>query len=161
MRVVVKAAGLLVLLAVAGCATSPPRTAIPVAPPLGAEELPLGAWRVKSFRFVGVSALSPREAGAWIGRLALYSHAMAGFPPDTCAGTPGYTSSVANVADVAHDYHVRPSDVGFPRALVELVEVRCGGGWSGPGARLYVLGPNRMVTVWDGVFFDLAREGSP
>jgi len=145
------------LTAVPGCTTAPARTALPVAPPLGAEQLPLGAWRVVSYRFVGVSALTPQQAGAWVGRLAVYSHPMAGFPPDTCA-TPGYASTFVNVADVATDYHVRPGDVGFPGARVQRIEVRCDGGWSGPGGRLYVLGPNRLVTVWDGVFFDLARD---
>jgi hypothetical protein len=145
------------LAVVPGCATGPPRTLFPIAPPLGVAPLPIGAWRIVSYRFVGVSALSPGEAGAWIGRLVLYAHAMAGLPPDTCAA-PGYASSVVNVADVAADYHMRLRELGFPRARVQLIEVRCDNGWRGPGGRVYVLGANRLVTVWDGVFFDMARD---
>jgi len=151
------ALALALLAAAPGCATGPPHAAFPIMPPIGAQQLPIGAWRVVSYRFVGVTTLSPQEAGAWIGRLALYGHTIAGLPPDTCA-SPGYTSSVVNVADVAADYHMRLRELGFPRTRVQLIEVRCDNGWNGPGARLYVLGPNRLVTVWNGAFFDLERD---
>jgi len=150
-----------VLALVSGCATTPPRTATPVDAPLRTADLALGNWRVVSNRYVGVSALSRPEAAAWTGREARYSRTAAGFAPDTC-GAPVYASRFVDVADVAADFHVRPSDLPFPGTRVQVVDVTCvDPSWTGPGARLYVLGPMRLITAWDGVFFELSRETGP
>jgi hypothetical protein len=43
-------------------------------------------------------------------------------------------------------------------ASLRLLEVSCGGTpWTEAGGRLLTLSPDRAVTVWDGVFFKLAR----
>jgi hypothetical protein len=144
------------LLALAACAPPPPRTAIPVASPLAGRELPLGRWRVVGHHAAGVSALSPREADAWLGREAVYTRASAGLAPDTCLG-PRYVPSTMTLAELAADFRVRPEDLQIAATNLQVIDVRCGG-WVAPGNRLVVITPNRLVTFWDGMMFELARE---
>jgi hypothetical protein len=151
------ALGVAALLALGACTPPPPRTAIPVASPLAGRELPLGRWRVVGHHAAGVSALSPREADAWIGREAVYTRATAGFAPDTCLG-PRYITSTISLSELAAGFRVRPEDLQIAAANVQVIDVRCGSGWSAPGNRLVVITPNRLVTFWDGMMFELARE---
>jgi hypothetical protein len=151
------AGALAAALLAAGCAPAPHRTAIPVASPLAAAQAPLGAWRVVGHYAVGVTAMTTAEANRWLGREARYSRAAAGFAPDTCLG-PTYVTHTFTLSELAADYHVRPEDLKITATHVQVVDVRCGPGWSGPGNRLIVLGANRLLTSWDGMMLELARE---
>ena len=158
MPVPFKTVGLLALAVIAGaCAPTPHRTAIPVASPLAAAQVPFGAWRVVGHYAVGVSAMTREEADRWLGREVRYSRAAAGFAPDTCLA-PSYVTNTLTLSELAADYHARPEDLRITAARVQVIDVRCGGGWAGPGNRLIVLGSNRLLTSWDGRMLELARE---
>lgn len=124
-----------------------------------AQRLPwtfMGAWRVSGHRALGVSAMSPEEAAAWIGRTAEYSGERARFETEECA-TPEYVDGSLTAEQFAAEFGMAPTalDLEVP---VTTITVRCRGDWTVPGSRLIVRGADRMYTLWDGMFFVLERE---
>ena len=125
-----------------------------------AQRLPwtfMGAWRVTGHRAPGVSAMSPEEAAAWIGRTAEYSGERARFGTEECA-TPEYVDGSLTAEQFAAEFGVTVTALEL-EAPVTTILARCRGDWTVPGNRLIVRGPDAMYAVWDGVFFELERGG--
>lgn len=116
-----------------------------------------GSWRVAAHQAPGVAALSGQEADTWVGRTAGYSRELARFGTQECSWPSYEMGSLADDRAFAAEFGV-PSAAGSLSTPVRVVEVRCDGRWEGPGRRLLVKGPNQLLTVWDGVFFELRRE---
>jgi uncharacterized membrane protein len=123
--------------------------------PHGADALE-GNWHVVAHQAPGIAAMSPREAGTWVGRKARFSRSLARFGTDECSA-PSYEARTLTPQEFAQEFRVPSTDLGL-RAPIQMIEVRCAGPWDGPGNRLLVKGPNELLTFWDGVFFELHRE---
>ena len=69
---------------------------------------------------------------------------------------PGYNLRKVTSADFAVDYRIPPAEVGVNSGEVRIVEVLKGGKPATEmGATLFLAGRRRLVTVWDGVFYEL------
>jgi hypothetical protein len=55
-------------------------------------------------------------------------------------------------------YHVRPADVGLPGDAVTQITVTCPSSWTNRGSILLVKSRDALLTMWDGVFFELERR---
>jgi uncharacterized membrane protein len=124
-----------------------------------AEPLPqyhLGKWRVTAHQAPGISAMNPDTAAVWVGRTAEYTSTRAVFGPDECT-EPNYAITSLATSGFAAEFGVLPEALGLA-APVTVVTVGCRGDWTVPGNRLIVKGPDRLFTLWDGVFFELERQ---
>ena len=97
--------------------------------------------------------MSARETDTWVGRKARYSGSLAQFGKDECSA-PQYETRSLILQAFAQEFRVPSTDLGLP-APIQIVEIRCADPWDGPGNRLFVKGPNELLTLWDGVFFEL------
>jgi uncharacterized membrane protein len=115
-----------------------------------------GNWHVVGHHAPGIAAMSAQEADGWVGRKARFSRSIAQFGKNAC---PSPTYETRNLTDqaFAQEFRVQSTDLGL-RSPIQMVEVRCAGSWDGPGNRLLVKGPNELLTLWDGVFFELRRD---
>ncbi len=118
----------------------------------------LGSWRVTGHHIPGISALTEAEARSWYGKRATFAVDHAVFDGERCAD-PTYSSRPMNVMQLAESFRLPAATFDQAASGICLVEVGCPTGWSGP-ASLLLQGPQRLIVVWDGVFFDLAREES-
>ena len=122
------------------------------------EEAVFGEWQVSGHLAPGVSAMSAERSDAWRGRKAAYSAARASFNNHTCS-KPTYRYSEISAAEFETQFRASPQDLGIPDGeSVRIVAVECDGLWVAPGATLVLGGPRRVLTLWDGVFFELRRE---
>jgi hypothetical protein len=55
-------------------------------------------------------------------------------------------------------FRVAPSDIGINSAQVTVIEISCKGNWVVPGSTLIVKSSDRLLTSWDGVFFELTLD---
>ena len=85
-----------------------------------------------------------------------YDADAARFGEQACAD-PEYEKSVLDPEAFGVAYGVTPQQLGLGEGEVTRLEVRCDGSWDGPGATLLLDLPERMLTPWDGVFFELGR----
>lgn len=125
-----------------------------------AEPLPqhhIGNWRVIGHQAPGISAMDPDTASAWVGRTAEYTSTRAAFGAEECI-EPTYAVTTLGVEGFAAEFNVSLDALGLA-APVTIVTVGCRGAWTVPGNRLIVKGPDRLFTLWDGVFFELERGG--
>ena len=116
-----------------------------------------GDWRVVLFTAPGNSALAPTEAAGWIGTVATYDAHRAVFGRDTCTA-PTYATRTMTPDEFAKEYHVRPSNLGLGDETVTLVTVSCPSAWTNRGSLLIVKSDDALLTMWDGVFFELERR---
>jgi hypothetical protein len=74
---------------------------------------------------------------------------------------PQYSVRKLTSADFAVDYRIPPSELGVNSGEIRVVEVLKGGKPATEmGATLFLAGRRRLVTVWDGVFYEL-RPAKP
>jgi hypothetical protein len=134
-----------------------------IAPLLWGSEVPdaiKGTWVVAGYRFAATSALSAKEAKAWIGRTLVVGA--------TCVSLEGGRISSARFRHKVHDpetyfvegFHTKSVDVGYNAARVHEYEITREDGkpWVEPGSVLLPLGNTEALTAWDGVFFVLKRK---
>jgi uncharacterized lipoprotein YbaY len=119
-----------------------------------------GEWRVTSFAAPGISALTPKEASAWIGTRANYAEGLALFGEERC-DRPSYETRSMTLDQFAEEYRVRPADVGLRGEPLTRVTVGCSTPWSHRGRVLFVRSPDALLTTWDGTFFELERNKPP
>lgn len=121
-----------------------------------------GIWVVTGYRFAGTSALSEKEAKAWIGKTMVVG--------TTCVSLAGTKISSPRVAHRVHDSHkyfieefrIKPSDVGFSAKKVHEYQIMHQDGkmWTEPGSWLLPLPNAEALTSWDGVFFVLKHKSA-
>ena len=121
---------------------------------------PTGQWVVVGDSAPGTSAMDAAERRRWHGREARYAPGSVSFGADTCASPRYRTSALDADSLLATGFRLAPGALGLaPGAPVTVTEIACDGAdWAAPGALLLWLGPARAYTVWDGVFFVLARR---
>jgi hypothetical protein len=130
------------------------------APPLlfaqGPTSTIYGSWRVVSSRCPGVCAMSTAESARWRGKMARYSASVARFEADSCA-TPSYASRTLTDRDFIGGFRTSLKSIGITADSVEVIEIGCRGTWTVPGSFLIIKDRTHMLTVWDGVFFEMVR----
>jgi hypothetical protein len=120
-----------------------------------------GKWKVVNHVSPGISAMTEAQADKWIGKEALYEQTKATFETETCANAR-YTVKVVDADNYLLDgFKVDAKAIGIKPRKLQIIEVTCGSSdWIAPGSLLIVKSKDRLVTFWDGVFFELAREGT-
>lgn len=100
------------------------------------------------------------EARKLLGKTVSYGAARASFGTETCA-SPTYAARRLSAGQFLQDYRTSLNSVGIKASYVETLTVRCKGGaeWASPGGFLMRLPGGDLMTVWDGVFFVLRRQG--
>ena len=121
----------------------------------------LGVWTVVGHHTPGMSALSDDDARKRYGESIRLSANAATSPGGRC-GEPGYSSTRA-AADgyLVDEYKLPPGSLRPIRARtqIDVVRVSCdGSAWANMGGTLLVFEPDRALTPWNGVFFELARD---
>lgn len=116
-----------------------------------------GRWEVIGFDMPGFHALSAEESQALVGTEASFSVGEARFGERGCR-PPAYFERDVELADFGSEYRVDPAllDLSDP---VQVVDVGCAAAWTGPGSILILRADGSLLTVWEGVFFELARVG--
>ncbi len=127
------------------------------APPLLFAQGPIiGSWRVSGSRCPGICAMSNAEAGRWRGKVARYTPSVARFGSDSCT-TPTYASSRLTGRAFMNDFLTSLKSIGITADSVDVIEIGCHGRWTNPGAFLIIKDRGHILTVWDGVFFEMVR----
>jgi hypothetical protein len=116
-----------------------------------------GHWRVILFTAPGISGLGPTEAAHWIGTVATYDTHRAVFGRETCAA-PAYSTRTMTPDEFATEYRVRAADLGLEGGAVTQITVTCPTAWTNRGSLLIVKSRDALLTMWDGVFFELERR---
>lgn len=114
-----------------------------------------GKWLVVGFEQPGITALSPSEAKAWIGRSAFYSDSLVTFGSERCT-SPTYTQATTTAHEFMALAKVYPSDLGLGDMIVS-TSVGCPRLWTAPGSELFHRG-SELITTWDGTYFVLHKR---
>jgi hypothetical protein len=107
--------------------------------------------------------MSPSEADTWRGRTAIYEASLARFADDSC-DRPRYAVSYWSANGLYGG--ARLMDLGIIADSVMTIAVGCptqpttgsDPRWRAPGAFLIVKDRDHLLTVFDGVFFELTRR---
>jgi hypothetical protein len=96
-------------------------------------------------------------ANAWIGLKLQLSEGKVEFEHGTCTRAQANATPM-NIATLAADYRTTPDALGLNAEALLAVAVTCNNQpWTSPGAH-YVTDGHKSYTVWDGVFFELAKR---
>jgi hypothetical protein len=117
-----------------------------------------GDWKVVKHYEPGISAMSKTEADSWVGKKAHYEETLAEFDAGRCVA-PTYTVKMVDAEIFFIDeFRVRAASLGVTAKTVSVVEIACSGSsWASPGGLVVVKSKGRILTVWNGVFFELSR----
>ena len=125
------------------------------APPVAFVQGPiLGSWQVVSSRCPGVCAMSAAESAEWHGTIARYTASVARFGGDSCA-TPSYSRRRLTDREFIRGFRTSLRSIGITANSVDVIEVGCNGRGTKPGSFLIIKDPGHILTVWDGVFFEM------
>jgi hypothetical protein len=114
-----------------------------------------GGWVVVAFEQPGITALSPSQAKAWIGRAAFFSDSLVTFGNDRCT-SPTYALDTTTARDFTGWAKAYPSDLGLGDLIVSTT-IGCPGEWTAPGSELFHRG-SELITNWEGTYFVLHRR---
>lgn len=125
---------------------------------------PVGTWAVVAHYAPGVSAMTDDEAKAHEGQTVRLAPSEALSNGERCA-TPRYAARTVVTEDfLATEFNLPPESLKplEQRPELTVVQVGCGdAAWTAFGSLLIALGPDRALTPWDGVFFELERTAAP
>jgi hypothetical protein len=130
------------------------------APRADSSASPIGTWTVTGHYMPGISAIGEDEAKARHGQTVELSATAAVSSNDRC-DAPSFASRTVPADEyLATEYRLAPGSLQPLADLEELrlIEVACNGApWVGFGALLIEVDSDRVLTPWDGVFFELER----
>ncbi|MDV6375706.1 hypothetical protein [Deinococcus arenicola] len=118
-----------------------------------------GTWEVTGSRFGDGVSVGEAQARVNVGRTVSYSANRAA-SASSC-NTPTY--SLARVSGAAFEevYRTSLASVGIMGNAVDTVVVRCAGNdWTEFGATVFRVSDREALTVWDGVYYVLERQGN-
>jgi hypothetical protein len=117
-----------------------------------------GTWKVVKHYEPGISAMDKAQADTWIGKSATYEVNAAKFEMETCADAR-YTIRTVDDDQFFSEYRIPLKSVDIDVAKVSIIDVTCAGSdWIAPGSLLVVKNRDRVLTLWDGVFFELSKS---
>jgi hypothetical protein len=123
----------------------------------------LGEWRVTGSRCRSECALAPATAQRFHGGVAVFAGSRVRFGEDTCNAarfTTGYWPASGRYGGS------RLADFGIVADSAIVVQVRCPESsarasdprWMVPGSFLLVRDADHLIAIWEGVWFELARQ---
>lgn len=127
------------------------------------ERAVFGRWHVTGVLCPAGCGIGQTAADAWRGRSGQYSDTLARFHDSSCRKpryATGYWPASGSYGGA------RLTELGISADSVLVVEVRCPSAphrgsdprWQAPGAFLVVTSRDRLLLVWQGVFFELSRD---
>lgn len=116
----------------------------------------IGVWRVSGHKAPGISAMSSAEADAWVGEHATYETSKVMFHSARC-DRPSFASRVVSARSFVEQFRIPPEDLGLSTSGVCITTIGCPEEWTAPGS-LLLHSPHALITLWDGVFFELERD---
>jgi hypothetical protein len=132
------------LLVVAACA------------PTAAEPI-YGEWTVSGHVEPDGSAMSAEQADGWRGSRLELSTRRVSILNNVC-DTPSYGGWTLTRARFEEHYGVSPAKLGILGDDIRVVQLNCNKNvWRAPGNQLIVASRDRLVFLWDGVFFLVSR----
>ncbi|OLV17294.1 hypothetical protein [Deinococcus marmoris] len=117
-----------------------------------------GTWEVTAYRFGDGISVGEDQAKANLGKMLTYSANRA--VSDESCDTPTY--SLARTTDQAflENYRTSLASIGIKGSAVETVTIRCAGNdWTEFGATVFRISDREALTLWDGVYYVLERQG--
>jgi hypothetical protein len=112
-----------------------------------------GEWAVTGvIGATSISAMSAEDQASWIGTQASYMENRAAFGSEAM-DAPTYEPFVLSHAEFLREYNVSPETLGWESDFVTGVRIM---NWLAPGSLLFLY-EDSLVTLWDGVFFELER----
>lgn len=145
----------------------------------GGQESVYGDWKLTAVAGYGeVYGLDEKQTATWIGATAHYSPELARFdfpdgafvlycpgrtpPPEMCR-KPSYSYEIVTPKKFDNEFGVDRVTLGLLQRNIGVVEVSDNTGhWDCPGSCLIVKSSDKLITLWDGVYFELTRmKGAP
>lgn len=126
----------------------------------GPEQAILGDWRISRERVAGSAAsLTPDEVESLLGAEAHYQPASAEFAGVRC-DRPLYDSYRETSENLYQLFELRFEDLGISATDVLAIDINCMDADVEflAGNTVLVVGPDRLVTVVEGVWFELVRQ---
>ena len=119
----------------------------------------LGSWTVTDHVAPDGARMVESEANRVHGATATFEAKRAVVLRNTCT-EPKYNTWVVGVRHFESDYGVLPTRVGIPGDSIRIFSVDCKGQWKVPASELIVVSNDRLLFMWDGVFFLMTRDGT-
>ncbi len=124
-----------------------------------------GHWHVTKATCPSKCALTRRQSDSWRGRSASYDELAARFGRAKCE-RPYYRVSYWPASGVYGG--ARLIDFGIRADSAQVVDIECPSQrhppsdprWQVPGGFLIVKDSNHVITIWEGVFFEMTRSAS-
>ena len=113
-----------------------------------------GEWEVKRpIAYCPIFGMDEETIKNFMGKKAIYKFDMAQFDGEIC-NNPQYKEEVISDKDLFEGFHIDIKNLGIPSDSIKVIEVE---DWTNPGSYLIIKDKNNLITVWDGVFFELVR----
>ena len=120
-----------------------------------------GKWRIgKKSYCPGICAMNRAKAKTFRGRTLEYSSDRMSNGQKTCT-SPRYERQELSADEFFREYRCAPSDIGLTGKVVRTISISCPSreaGWPTVGDLALIKDSNMLLTLWDGVFFEVHRE---
>ena len=116
-----------------------------------------GTWRIVSYRFGEGISVGPDDARKLLGLKIVFGSERAESGESVCE-LPTYQSKRIDADQFLREFKTSLKSLGIKRSAIELLNVQCyDEDWPAPGSTLLIVDKGRMLTMWDGVFFDMKK----
>jgi hypothetical protein len=118
-----------------------------------------GRWKIKRIIPTSNIQTSVDDAKKYLGMEIVYSADEFKFDGEAAAH-PKYKTGNMSAATFYEEYRAQLKELGVTHGAVSTVEVQDSKGEAvlNPGALVFVRSVNTIVTVWDGIYFEVMRE---
>ncbi len=120
-----------------------------------------GVWDVDNFSAPDTAEMSAEAAESILGSRGVYSKHIARFEDMQCL-KPRYEHQSLDAETFMEEFGVEPGQVGLADDDITRIEITCYDNPLERGSTLFVKDEDTLMTVWEGVFFQMHRSsGSP
>jgi hypothetical protein len=118
-----------------------------------------GRWKIKQIIPTSNIQTSADDAKKYLGVEIVYSAEEFKFGSEAVAH-PKYKTGKMTAGEFYEQYRAQLKELGVTRGAVSTLEVQDakGEGVLNPGAIVFVRSANTIVTMWDGIYFEVVRE---
>lgn len=115
-----------------------------------------GEWTAgEKIYFMPISAMGEDDyKQQYLGKVAAFSEKKASFG-DESKENPIYSESSITKEVFIETYRMNPEDMGLAAGETKIIHIE---NWNNPGSTLIVKDKDTLITLWDGVFFELNRK---
>lgn len=106
-----------------------------------------------------ISAMSEAEIKSFIGKKAEYNRRLAAFDGESCEN-PIYKKETLSEADFFSGFRSSFENLDLQGKSVTIFYVfeNQSNPWINPGSSLIIKDNNTLITIWEGVFFEMKRD---